>query len=146
MNADFIDLIGKKLDAKPARSAWLRGVKEYAADLLPALYGCSMTAEAVISDRAGFMQALLSGARSWKEYSDGGCALIYDRDIAYRLCTPSAYRRSLGGERRPNRSETWLDVQARALWQAAFLLYDAACQAARTEVFWQALRAKNENM
>ena len=31
---------------------------------------------------------LLNGAMDWLEYSEAGCALVYDEDIAERLCTP----------------------------------------------------------
>lgn len=49
----------------------------------------------------------------------GGCSLIYDSDIAERLCCPSELRKTHNGERRPNSKEEWLDTQARALTQAA---------------------------
>lgn len=62
---------------------------------------------------------MMNGAKNWKEYSYGGCALIYDKDIAETLCTPSELKRKRGGELQPNSTETWLDVQARALYQAS---------------------------
>jgi hypothetical protein len=68
---------------------------------------------------------LLNGAANWREYSYGGCALIYDADIAERLCSPSEYRKTREGQRAPNSRETWLDVQARALGQAATLIASA---------------------
>lgn len=52
--------------------------------------------------------------------------LIYDGDIAERLCTPSEYKRKRGGDFQPNSRETWLDVQARALYQAARWIINAA--------------------
>jgi hypothetical protein len=74
----------------------------------------------------GFTQAsLLNGAENWRAYSYGGCALIYDGDIAERLCAPSEYRKTREGERAPNSRESWLDVQARALGQAAALIASA---------------------
>ena len=69
-------------------------------------------------------KALLNGAQDWNEYSFAGCALIYNRDIAERLCTPSELRKTQGGKRRPNSRETWLDVQARALYQACQMITD----------------------
>ena len=63
--------------------------------------------------------ALLNGAADWSQYSWGGCSLIYDGDIAERLCCPSELKKTRNGERRPNSREEWLDVQARALFQAA---------------------------
>lgn len=63
-------------------------------------------------------ELLLNGAGDWEQCSWGGCALVYDADIAHALCTPSELRRTRCGERRPNASEEWLDVQARACAQA----------------------------
>lgn len=45
--------------------------------------------------------------------------MIYDSDIAERLCNPSELKKTRNGERRPNGREEWLDTQARALFQAA---------------------------
>ena len=98
------------ITAMPARSAWRRGVKAYALEMLE-------------SAEDGFSPAsLLNGAESWRAYSYGGCALIYDAEIAERLCSPSEYRKTREGERAPNSRETWLDVQARACGQAATLI------------------------
>lgn len=52
------------------------------------------------------------------EYSDGGLSLICDADIAQRLCTPSGLKKTKNGERDPNKYETWIQCQARALSQA----------------------------
>lgn len=101
--------------ATPTCSAWKRGVKAYALELIE---GVDVEPASV----ADLKKELLNGARTWKEYSDGGCALIYDADIAERLCAPSEYRKTRQGERAPNARETWLDVQARALGQAASLI------------------------
>ena len=103
----------------PARSAWRRGVKAYALEMIEG-------AEGELSAVADLKKELLNGARTWKEYSEGGCALIYDADIAERLCSPSEYRKTRNGERAPNSRETWLDVQARALGQAATLIATVA--------------------
>lgn len=65
---------------------------------------------------------LLNGAADWSQYSWGGSSLIYNGDIAERLCTPSELKRKRGGELAPNSREQWLDVQARALAQAADLI------------------------
>lgn len=99
------------------KSAWKKGVYTYAYEL---------AAEAAVptwlKTPKTIKEALLNGATSWGEYSDGGNSLICDADIAERLCSPSELKRSLGGERNPNRRERWLDVQARALRQAAIIL------------------------
>ena len=67
----------------------------------------------------------LNGAENWKEYSWGGCSLIYDQDIAQRLCTPSELKKTKNGTRKPNKQEEWLDTQARALYQAYRMIYRA---------------------
>ena len=100
------------LEKEKARSAWNRGVMRYALELINTVeIGKEITEK-----------NLLNGAKDWKEYSEGGCALIYDVDICHRLCTPSEIRKTRDGERRPNKQENWLDVQARALYQAAWLI------------------------
>ena len=67
-------------------------------------------------------RAMLNGASDWAQYSWGGCSFIYDDDIAAALCTPSELKKTDNGRRRPNNHEQWLDVQARALYQAAELI------------------------
>lgn len=61
---------------------------------------------------------MLNGAKDWAAYSWGGSSLIYNKDIAARLCSPSELAKTHNGERRPNSREEWLDTQARALSQA----------------------------
>lgn len=107
--------------AMPARSAWSRGVKEYAIELCCNAEGPPLALASV----ADLKKELLNGARTWEEYSEGGCALIYDADIAERLCSPSEYAKTREGQRAPNPRETWIDVQARALEQAATLIASA---------------------
>jgi hypothetical protein len=108
-NTELIEII----TATPVRSAWRKGVKAYALEMMEGLDD-------------GFTQAsLLNGAESWRAYSYGGCALIYDADIAERLCASSEYAKTRDGQRAPNARETWLDVQARALGQAATLISSA---------------------
>ena len=102
---------------KAGRSAWSRGVKAYAVELVE-----SLEDDADLCNEVMLQKALLNGADDWRQYSEGGAALIYDADIAERLCSPSELNRCKGGERQPNASETWLDVQARALWQAHRLI------------------------
>ena len=122
------------IENEPARSAWDRGRKVYALELLDdldeAITGGYFAAEN-ITDRAALKAQMLNGADNWSQYSYGGSALIYDGDIAERLCSPSEYKRSREGERRPNSREEWLDVQARALTQAANLIMRLARQGGR---------------
>ena len=99
-----------KIESIKRRSAWERGVQEYALEMIE----CAEVP--LTKDNA--KSILLNGADNWAQYSEGGCALIYDADIAERLCSPSELKRVRGGDRNPNSRETWLDVQARALFQA----------------------------
>lgn len=102
-------------DSNTRDSAWKRGVRQYAIEMLEGM-------DTVPSDAYLIPLWLKCGASSWKEYSYGGCALIYDRDIAKRLCTPSELKRKRDGEIPPNSRESWLDVQARACYQAAHMI------------------------
>ena len=120
------DLIISDFTNKKRISAWDRGVYLYAHDLLD-----SVEDEDVPTDLEQMQELFLNGATSWNQYSWGGCSLIYDEDIAERLCTPSELRKTHNGERRPNSREEWLDVQTRALWQAWYIVRGAACRIAR---------------
>ena len=100
------------------KSAWKKGVYTYAYEL-----AAEAARSTWVKTPKTIEEALLNGAPSWDAYCDGWpCALIYDEDIAARLCSPSELKRSLYGRRNPNRRERWLDVQARALRQAAIVL------------------------
>lgn len=133
---EIIARMAEIITAAPARSAWSRAKKEYAAELLGNLRGAAAYAAETgtpspLTDRETVRAALLNGARDWSEYSWSGCALIYDSDIAARVCTPSELRRTHGGQRDPNPREKWLDVQARALYQAGAVLMAAYDTVAR---------------
>ena len=65
---------------------------------------------------------LLRGAKNWWQASCSGCFYVNDEVIALTLCNKSELRITRDGKRRPNRDETWLDVQARALFQASQLI------------------------
>lgn len=101
------------IESKSARSTWDRATKIYAAEVIEA---AELDNVQTIAD---LKKEILGGAESWKEYSYGGCSLIYDSDIAARVCTPSELRAKRGGELQPSRRENWLDVQTRALGHAA---------------------------
>ena len=97
------------------RSAWARGVVDYAIELVEGFEGEELT-----------VAALLNGAANWEHYSHSGCSLIDDQSICERVCTPSEIKRKRYGELQPNSRETWLDVQARALYQACRLVLSMA--------------------
>lgn len=121
-NAEFIAQVRAILNGRKCRSAWDRGVMQYAkeltAELAENINGGYITL-AQLATAEGRKAALLNGAKDWSQYSYGGSALIYDYEIAERLCNPSELKRTRGGERNPNSRETWLDCQARALSQAS---------------------------
>lgn len=108
----------KKIEEKKARSAWERGVKDYAIELID----YSDIEEFKYIDYKTLEYALLNGAEDWQRYSYGGCSLIFDGDIATRLCTPSELKIKKNGDLQPNKNETWLDIQARALRQASYII------------------------
>lgn len=104
--------IFEKIEHINPRSAWNRGVMRYALELINSIE----IGEEITEKR------LLNGAENWHQYSEGGRALIFDELICCRLCTPSEIKKTKNGKRRPNKQETWIDVQARALFQAARLI------------------------
>lgn len=103
------------------RSAWDRGLITYARIILDDSLEWQERATTPAPDHITreITAWLLDGAKSWEQYSYGGCALVYDSDIAQTLCAPWELRKTRYGERQPNSRATWLDVQTRALMQAA---------------------------
>ena len=120
-----IEDIRTELRALRPVSAWNKGVKLYALDLVDELAEAIESGyfvEENLSDPKLLKRQMLKGAETWLEYAEGGCGLTYDADIAERLCTPSELRRNRSGELPPNSRETWLQVEARALFQAERLI------------------------
>ena len=116
-----IEKLRESIAAEKQRSAWDKGVTQYALELVDELaeqIGGGYVDPAELAKPRILRAALLNGAKDWSQYSWGGCSLIYDPDIASRLCCPSELKKTRNGERRPNSREEWLDVQARALYQA----------------------------
>ena len=114
----YTNELRKLVEEIPNRSAWKRGVKKYADELLDNLEERAQSYERLPKDEKELKEWLLNGAMDWEDYSYGGCSLIYDGDIAERLCTPSDLKKKDGGRLDPNSQESWLDVQTRALRQA----------------------------
>ena len=105
----------KKTKEIQAVSYWDKAVKKYAAEIID-----------TIDEKENYAniteKELLNGAKDWTQYSESGLSLIYDEDIARRVCTPSEYKRKKEGIIQPNATESWLDVQARALYQASAII------------------------
>lgn len=111
-NMETADVVFERIAHLNPRSAWNRGVMRYALELVTSVE----IGEEITEKR------LLNCAENWNQYSEGGCALIDDELICRRLCSPSEIKKTHSGERRPNKQENWIDVQARALYQAARLI------------------------
>ena len=106
-----------------ARTYWERGVTDFALDLLENYENiCKECENDGNPVPACNKETLLNGADDWRAYCYYGFALIYDGDIAKALCTPSEFKRLGEGRRAPNSRENWMDVQARAYYQAYQLL------------------------
>lgn len=117
-----IEKLYQSIESEKQRSAWDKGVSAYALELVEQLgeqINDGYFEELDLTESKKVRAALLNGAADWSQYGWGGCSLIYDSDIAERLCCPSELKKTRNGERRPNSREEWLDVQARALRQAA---------------------------
>ena len=122
-----VNEIRARLEAVKTRSCWDRGVKGFALNLLRSYIDiceyCDNNGRPVPELNEA---TLLNGAADWREYCEGGCALIYDADIACELCTPSELKKTDNGNKAPNTRETWMNVQARAYSQAYIMLINNA--------------------
>lgn len=126
---EIVKTVTEKVEQTKTRSAWERGVKEYAEELLEELAEAvegGYVDESDLSNRRLFEKAMLNGAGSWAQFSEGGCSLCYDGQIAERLCAPWELRKTDHGRKDPNHRENWIAVQTRALYQAAHLILAAA--------------------
>ena len=110
-----LDLL-QRLENVKVRSAWNNGVKTYAIELLEDAASNRECEE--FASLQELKEAILNGAEDWTQYSEGGCSLIYNADIAERLCNPSELKRTKNGTNNPNSRENWIQCQARALFQA----------------------------
>ena len=118
--------IQSKIETKASeRSAWARGVKDYAIELMENLENNPSLIDEFNDGMPIREKDLLSGASDWVKYSYGGCSCIYNQDIAKRLCTPSELKKTHQGKRNPNAREDWMQCQARALEQACRLVLSA---------------------
>ena len=110
----------ENLKAVKCRSVWDKGVKEYAYMLLDDLF--SYKDYKSITNFKSLHKELLDGATNWRQFSYICCTLFMAEDIAKTLCSPSELKKCKNGMLRPNKKEQWLDVQARALFQAENLI------------------------
>lgn len=108
-------------------SKWAEAVKEDAADLVGNYIEWHGEDASFKLENA---KDLLNGAKDWKQYSQGGSGLVYDVDIAKRYSSARELKRlgfkdGDGTIKAPNAKESWLDVQARALFQASELVKES---------------------
>lgn len=137
--AILIAVLNTIKNQKPARSRWDRAVMEDAEEMiLEAIDNLRDNPEEAPRDLTALTAELLNvSTRTLRDWggddghggikdlyqcahgsSWGGSHLCYDSDIARHYCTPSELKRTRDGARRPNAREEWLDVQARAIYQA----------------------------
>lgn len=125
INTGVNSFIAQQLNAHNDKSAWSKAVTAYALELVETLDNWDKQPENI----AELREMMLNGASDWSAYSWGGSSLIYNQDIAERCCTPSELKcvtNKNGLRDMANAREHWLDVQARALYQAATLVCNIA--------------------
>lgn len=124
--ANNIQAVANEVEKAKTRSAWSRGVKAYALEMLERFeewrQWCEANGESVpdLDERTA-----LNGAHDWSAWSYGGCGLVYNEYIAERLYTPSELRKLNGGARVPAGADTWCDVESRAARQAWRMIAEA---------------------
>lgn len=131
----MFEFMRNQINAKRCRSAWEKGVRLYALEIVESLEQRANVEGVHPANVKELQRWALFGAMDWTQYSEGGCALIYNGDIAERLCTPSELKKTRNGQRDPNPRESWIDVQTRALyqaWERVRRAYEAAQQINRT--------------
>ena len=121
-----IETIRKAIDARKERSAWSKGVQAYALEMLERFDEWREWNEANGESVPELDQrTALNGAKDWRAWAYGGCGLVYDAYIAERLCTPSELRKLDGGARVPAGAATWCDIEARAAFQAWWMIAES---------------------
>jgi hypothetical protein len=103
----YIDYARRAMPRYSTRSQYDRAKAE---DCLAFLDELDALKNPRISTAQDLERALLSGASCWKQYSYGGCSLVYNCDIAEHYLPPSKRNRV--------KAEDLLDLQAQALREA----------------------------
>ena len=127
-------LMGGIMAQKMPRSAWDKGVRDYAVwHILDDIRINGFEGEKQTWTIPQIRELILNGAkdyqrpndeyRAWYRYSEGGCALIYNIDIAKQLCSPSEFKKVEKAIENETSETNWIEVQSRALYQAAQLIY-----------------------
>lgn len=96
------------------RGQWNKATAYYADFLLDSYIEiCKWCADQNAAIPALSLDLVLNGASGWHQYSYGGCALVYDGDIAKVVFTPAQFAKWEQG--RKVTAEPLLGIQARAL-------------------------------
>ena len=127
MNSINIISIMTRINSWKANSAWNRGVKLYAMEILSNIKDegqneLSFDENGKLIQKTWTIHGLTQGFDHWVGCSQSGQFEIYDREIALRLCTASELQKTKFGERNPSKRETWIECQGRALFQARNLI------------------------
>lgn len=124
--AKNIQAVTNEVNNTKTRSAWSRGVRAYALEMLESFEEWRKWSEENGESVPELDEvAVLNGASDWRAWAYGGCGLCYNYAIAERLCTTSELKLTRGGERMPNARESWPDVEARAAAQAWRMITEA---------------------
>lgn len=123
---------------QPKRGQWAKAVNEDARNMIavlieeaedrePITNADDLTAEAlnIPRDNDWIVKGRKGSDKLWKlvKYaSEAGCFLCYNSQIAHRYSNPTELKRCDGGAKDPNRRESWIDVQTRAIYQAILLI------------------------
>ena len=120
--AKNIQAVSNEVMNNKTRSAWDKGVKAYALEMLESFEEWRKWNEENGESVPELDEhTALNGASDWSAWAYGGCGLVYDFAIAERLCTPSEMRKlqyKTGAMRTPAPCTNWLDIEARAARQA----------------------------
>lgn len=129
-------LMGAIMAKKMSRSAWDKGVRDYAVwyilqptsldgdDTQRQHWDVSSLRELILNGAGGNIVTVTDEFKAWVRYSEGGCALIYNIDIAKQLCSPSEFKKAKNDIENGNYEVNWIETQARALYQASYLIYE----------------------
>lgn len=124
--ANNIQAVANEVEKAKTRSAWSKGVKAYALEMLESFEAWRKWNEENGESVPELDEATaLNGASSWTAWAYGGCGLVYDCAIAERLCTPSELRKKNGGMYPPTGANSWILVEGRAMRQAWRMIAEA---------------------
>lgn len=128
-------LMGAIMAKKMPRPAWDKGLREYAVwyilnpialdgdDTQRQDWNVSSLRELILNGAKDY-QNPHSEYRAWVRYSEGGCAIISNYEIARVLCSPSVFKKVEKSIENGTSDTNWVEIQARALYQAAQLIYE----------------------